>query len=495
MTGRKVLFELMTLSSLTMSVSVSADTYRLLLMDISTSMRDNEYSPGVSRLDEAKNQATQRFTSKVGNHDALWLLAGSDSGPVEINGLTWGETRAVYDGTNFVDEDFAEQIRREVNRLTATGTTPLAEEICKAVEALETVSAGDTNPRLEMFVFTDAEENASTLEDYCADPLYENYNLYPFEFLPDFDDDLDTWTDSVPVGYRMWIEPGTFLMGNGRAYWDGDSSIVRDWAGSVNLHSWEWNVYHRTVVGFIPQKPANPNDYNNRIWTPDATEVIQNYHSFFTYVTTVDGAMLMADAPAKTVSAAEEESDDSAAFYPVTDGIATAKAEYAVASISPQEESLFAGLAFLSGGEYVPHPSGQIIKNVADLDGDGDVDEQDLRFVLTWFGRPVDEYNQASFDADLYRDGFIDNADIQVVRQNWNDNDKYPPIIGDADYNWCIDDGDLSKVWPWFDRIPESEDQAFYHADINVDGTVDLDDALIIWNNWGRGCDSYGIPY
>lgn len=496
---KSMLLKVALLIAMCVPVQSMAAVYRLTLLDTTGSMTEG------TKWDDAKVVVGQMLTTNPGGWDALWQIHGADSGVV----AGFDFTKTVLDTTTgtFVP-DVAQNIIDKINSgdldPVVGPNTPLADMLCNAMAALENVAPAAGNDK-HLYLITDGDENSSgyyaDLVSECATDISLYINGLPFT--PLATDIYPSQVVSVDDTDRSWIkaqttfpdqiDPVTNVDLTGRAYNPPGVSDLFDWSAGVIQGSWEWRMYYRAARTNIPSTPVNADWPLSAVDVP--SDVIFNVVSFYTDVTPATTAL-------KTLSPAAGGAVSPSEYLPMKRTVGarlmTAAAMAPASVVSYNQGQLdaftFAGLAQLSGGNYVPVVAGEPLPIIGDLNDDGLVDETDLRMVITWFGRPVDTYNQPSIDADLFGDSFINNADIEVVRHNWSDINKYPPIIGDTDFNWCVDQSDLNKIWQWYGRTPGAGDQAFYYADLNADGVVDEDDVDLYDAHAGEGCGSNGIP-
>jgi len=276
-----------------------------------------------------------------------------------------------------------------------------------------------------------------------------------------------------------WIPNGSVISHNGRAY-SFDNDAVFDWAGGVVPGSWEWRVYYMTAWGDPRRGEDFFETHENYEWGPPASEnnVIMDIEVFYDQI--FPGDLRVADSIDKTAS----DDPRHLTYYPVT----TDDGRSMMSTLDPVEDSLFDGLAALTKGRYIKVKKGEPLPILGDVNRDGKVNETDLRSVYTWFGRPVDYYNQGSVNADINLDAFVDNADMSYVRENWNDKTKPAPIHGDVDYNRCVDEADYKQVMQWYGKKVDPNSQHSYHADLNADGVIDYLDVNIVKGNMYKGC-------
>ncbi len=325
-----------------------------------------------------------------------------------------------------------------------------------------------------LHIYTDGGENYSTPGE-CGNFDYDHINIFDFTL-----DARDAFKNSVVDSEeRNWVEQGSEITQKGRAYRLTSGSTEYDWAGGVLPGSWEWRVYYRAAWG----DSRAIRDEENLEWGPPVSEgeVVMSITTFveeiFQNDTTVAASMLSSPTSASGI--------ELPSYYSV---VSPSSLSTTVSSLPSTEDTLFAGLAKLTRGRYTKVQKGDRSPILGDIDLNGEVDEIDLRLVYTWFGRAVDSYNQGAIDADVTLDDFVDNADMMYVRYNWTDEDKAAPLMGDIDYNWCVDYADLSKVLQWYGQPVNPRAQSSYHADINADGYIDNKDVDIVEGNLGQGC-------
>jgi hypothetical protein len=256
--------------------------------------------------------------------------------------------------------------------------------------------------------------------------------------------------------------------------------IIRDWAGGVRTGSWQWRSYYKLATNSVPEVLEDEVP-NNIQYTPGGHDVRVDIDTYINDITTLaDSSPALASTFTENSSMADMDNVImSAQIKSSTEDIFAFSTTMATLDpILDTERTFFAGMAKITGGNYRESltSDGGITK--ADLNKDGQVDETDLRMILTWFGRPVDNSNPDSQDADLMSTDIIDNDDIDIIRNYWTDNSKQPPIQGDIDYNWVVDQADLNQVMQWYGQAATT--QHAHLADWNADGFIDDADVQIV---------------
>lgn len=496
---KSILFKATLLMAMCIPLHGMAAVYRLTVIDTTGSMTEG------TKWNDAKVVADQVLSPNPGGWDALWQIHDEDSGLVP--GFDF--TKTVLNTTSGLFEpDVAANILAKINSgdldPVVGPTTPLADTLCNAMAALENVAPAAGNSK-HLFLITDGGENTSgyfaSLISECSTDI--SFNLNGLPFVVDATEIYPTQIVAATDPERPWIPGGTTfpdmidtatgLDYTGRAYNPPGVADFYDWSAGVLQGSWEWRMYYRVARTNIPASSVNAS------WPLAAddvpSDVIFNVVSFYTDVTPATASLrLLSPAAGGAVTSSEYVPIDRTASARLLTAAAMAPATAVSYNQGQLDSFTFSGLAQLSGGSYIPVVEGEPLPIIGDLNDDGIVNETDLRMVITWFGRPVDTYNQPSIDADLFGNGFINNADIEMVRHNWSDTNKYPPIVGDLDYNWCVDQSDLNKIWQWYGRTPGSADQSFYYADLNADGVVNNDDVNLYFAHAGEGCGSNGLP-
>ena len=525
---KKVTFLMVALGILTLSHLGNAAKINLHVIDNSGSMTasfdaDNTFS------DVAKTRAKAKVGKPLGQTElnALYTFRDSDFDMIS-DFVPPADAHLLTDDNGLIDS--IENV--------AGHSTNLADAICLGMHelSLKDASVGGDND-LYLYIYTDGWENNSSTSICAAIEEDDGWHINGYDFTPnalEAADEDDKVVEIEDQDERWWAETGTqltlpFTWKSDRwsrtyEYYKGPA-FNADWAGGVEPMSWEWRSYYRVTWGDFWSNLSHP--YNYKEWKDNADfessykpeegedpNVVINIDSLYELIEEDEDLTAMAALGGGSDDVREDGHkmiavvvrDDGAlsnidyqkaAPAPIplrTDAFAASRATITYSSLQSTEDSLFAGLTTLTGGTYTRIPNNAPVPLLGDLDGDQDVDEDDMRIVLAWFGRPVDYYAPQSVESDLQKDEFIDNADINVIRSNWTDMNKYPPIVGDMDYNWCVDNGDLSKIWQWFGKTPGPGDQAFYHADLNVDGKVNWADYFTLMAHWQEGCGTNGIP-
>ncbi len=501
-----------------------AQQYVMIVLDTSTSMAEDHN--GISRLEKAKADAIAGMSQSAAYTYGLYKLSGSwpgESGVVVTLGATIkGCSGGTNNGTNCTNDSDCtgsgtcqartnyQTVVDNINALPLQGNTPLASAICAAIDELD----GITALRKTLKVYTDMGENASY--DWiteCSDEMssggaYQNPEDYlhhtKLPFIGNsstiaYEDTLVFWESEIALRNTWLWDRARSEEATGRAYQNFDSlgsgeGVIRDWAGGVLPGSWQWRTYYKVATNDVPS-PDTDGLFVNTVWEETSHNVRMNATTYLNDITTTTSSFVSALAVRETEKVAASSTSSDYVAPAAGSGISSMMALSPIDPILDSERSFMSGMSEVTKGRYIESlTSNGGAPTMGDMDNDGIVGESDMRFVLSWFGRPVDENNQPSIDSDLMDSGFIDNADIEILRNYWNDINKYPPIVGDTDYNWCVDQSDLNKIWQWYSRTPGPGDQAFYHADLNADGVVDGSDIALYYENEGKGCGSNGIP-
>jgi hypothetical protein len=402
---------------------------------------------------------------------SLYVLAGDMSGIIDLN----DDDQNPRYFTNDRDEIIA-----AIDDVFPTAlSTPLADVVCDSLSYLQ-AKADDESDQSHLHIYTDGGENQSFPEN-CGD--YDDSHFNTFNFVLDAKDAYEGRDVVTNKDRKSWgIDEGSRITHEGRAYKAGNGSDY-DWSGGVLPGSWEWRLYYRIAWG----DPRSVGEENNLEWGPPVAEgdVVMNITTFveeaFPEDVTSNNMVTMASIYKPQVIGSTE----TPTYYSLTPKTTNIMP---VTNLPPKEDALFAGLAKLTRGRYTRRIKGTNAPILGDVNKDGEVNETDLRAVYTWFARPVDYYNQGSIDADITLGGFVDNADMMYVRYNWTDKNKRAPIMGDIDYNWCVDRSDLNQVLQWYGQSVNPNVQHSYHADINADGVIDRKDVWIVRSHMYEGC-------
>ena len=499
-----MIFGMMLFASSSHAAPDTKEIYRLIMVDSTGSMSaENACTENPDGTGDPQNRM---WCAKRDSKIQLYPFEEANRfyGVYNMNEFTYGMMDLNEDGDKW--STLHSEITSTVDTIDYElfSWTNMADLICDAMGILKSMrddnasTLEDQKDQLYLYVYTDGQENIS-LPGNCGNFNDQIDNDNPFVLDGRNAWDPDNPTNEVIDSNRTWAPLGSDFSREGRAYIyegvDEDGYYQPygeyDWAGGVLPESWEWRVYYK--VAWDDEMDETVTGVNKLWYTPEppalkGDDVILKIQEFFRQVQ--PGETLKAAVADPRIEPLEGE-----AF-----GVRIALAADAPMVMAPtgtfdhSEDALFAGLAALTKGKVVRVGFGENAPLDGDLDLDGDVDDTDRQAVYTWFGRPVDYYNQGSIDADINLDRFIDNADMAYIRANWTDLNKYPPIVGDTDYNWCVDNGDLSKIWQWFGKTPGPGDQAFYYADINADGKVNWADYFALMAHWQEGCGTNGIP-
>jgi hypothetical protein len=526
MNQKKVSMLCAVLAIAAISGTANARLIKLHLVDNTGSM-SLPYDATQIRLDVAKQRSTDMIGAPIGQKElnGVFLLQGDDTkflgNPVDGTSNGDGPGFQTPAQVTAATGSIKDTIRNLVPTDNYSVFTPLAAAICQAMDILAMMDQkyNTEDNTLSLYIYTDGNEN-DTVNTICLGDVEENDRDFVANAVKVAEYQTNQYVIKTQAGVpdRPWAMPGTALLVTGkeanqttdmaRAYINQDgASFHADWAGGVQPKSWQWKTYYRMFWGTTwAQDSDNPPDgsmdyeewVNNAVWenipTTGAPGVIVNIESVYDIVTSSPAPL------ARTAQEAKYIEGDSSGMYPVVIDKATSaiskkttkavarSATAASSSLSSTEDSFFAGVTTLSTGRYTRIPSNAPIPQLGDMDGDLDVDEADLRIVLSWFGRSVDYYNQPSINSDLMTDGFITNLDVNVIRSNWSVTTKDAPYIGDLDYNWCVSQSDLNLVMQWLGRTVSPNSQQSYHADINGDGTINADDVALVNANMNRGC-------
>lgn len=469
-------FFLLLVIGLPITSQAQVNIWRLTIMDTTYSM-ETPHGTYATRLDAAKASAKLAMTdysdsTSIVVHDALWKLSGAASGEVE----------PFTTNTETVTSYYEPDDTRLAIELT---DTPLADTLCKAMKILEGAGVeGEINTKM-LFFFTDGKENSSGIywpeeEIVCSTGIHDypdNDKLFTVDANQAFayaDGEETGRINTTERNENNWAPFDSLIQAAGRAYKNSVSGQLQDWSAGVLPGSWEWRMYYRVARG----ENGIPETAVNYPWPPSneeqPTDIVANIFEFFD--DELSGSLMM------KMVIADIDGKSNTQFAPIAKSVATTSDAYTYPTYSKLEieQSLFSGLAELTGGNFYPAPSSAPIPIFGDMNGDNVVDETDLRIVLTWFGRPVDSYNPQSGKSDLTPDGFINNLDITVIRSAWTDGTKPAPILGDIDYNWVVDQADLAQVMQWYGQSVDPGAQHSYHADMNADGFIDELDVAIV---------------
>ncbi|MDY7108564.1 MAG: dockerin type I domain-containing protein, partial [Planctomycetota bacterium] len=113
-------------------------------------------------------------------------------------------------------------------------------------------------------------------------------------------------------------------------------------------------------------------------------------------------------------------------------------------------------------------------ENLADMDGDGKVDVDDLLFLLGEWGRE-------DSPADLNCDGIVDTADLLYLLGAWP---PFVPCPWDFNGDGVVDDLDVQIVVDHWGDCPDPPEECPW--DLNEDGAVDFQDVSIVEDHFGN---------
>jgi flagellar hook assembly protein FlgD len=113
-----------------------------------------------------------------------------------------------------------------------------------------------------------------------------------------------------------------------------------------------------------------------------------------------------------------------------------------------------------------------------DVNGDGAVDEEDLRAVVQGYTGPNVPAADVDFAKDVDRDGDIDVDDALIVAEEMKQ--QAAASAFDVDGNSIVDDDDLSMLMAAYTGAGQAAGET--PADLDGDGDVDVDDATALLN-------------
>ena len=114
-----------------------------------------------------------------------------------------------------------------------------------------------------------------------------------------------------------------------------------------------------------------------------------------------------------------------------------------------------------------------------DVNGDGAVDEEDLRVVVGAYTGPNVPAADAEYAKDLDRDGDIDVDDALIVAEEMKKQSTASAF--DVDGNSIVDDDDMSALMAAYSGAGQAT-AGDPRADLDGDGDVDVDDATALLN-------------
>jgi hypothetical protein len=493
--------------------AVHAATYQAIIVDTSTSMDVNHcilsdgFTQG-SRLDCVKEQAAGLVSSSPLVHQSLWRLSGYTWSDQVVKFKEWESTTA--EGMIAEAAAHAETMTTAIGNLDLKGSTPMASVVCMALDNLRQ-QGNPANDKYYLILLTDAGENASTnLLTQCANQNTEDTNVFDFHL------DITTlYSTEIDDSNRSWAPESSIIPQDkdGRTFVHVNSGEELDWAGGVEPGSWEWRMYHRVSWGKTPwdcfdddgnevecsdevnapliTSSAQSEDLNWENKTNNGADVIINIVALYEEIFPTASAKEYAPMLAKTkgVSDSDEARTPSTRFAApmslMKADFFTLEAAAPSISIASNEFTLFEGLTELTGGQLIESVAYEPLLKWGDINNDQQVDFSDLAIILTWHGRSVDPNNN-SVNADIFNDGFIDNLDIELLRNNWTADIALES--GDVDYNQCVDSADWNQVMQWYGGPVLPGQQHSYRVDLNPDGVIDDIDLQMVINNWCGGC-------